>query len=464
MQETRPQHLLKRQLRRTTTVTDVDFTGRGLSKRGTVLPGAIHTNNLIFRVSEFMATIINNLFFLYLSLTTILLTKALFAALFYLYFDNTLGSLSPIFKALMLMTLTEACLVYPLCQRFKTNSQSERVCYTYDIVTKLTDSIAFLGVLLFLEGDIGPQTLWIFFVPKLLSAIGLQFFFLGPKYPTVLTPTLTLLESVQWLILGLNLAFRLTTDWRLVSSFYFLYAICIFMLALLVIFFTILMVLSLFVKFRANFDFSGGLFLMSFFIYLAWNGLLYHRLYTTFLKMVQSGFLEGKPTPVPDSIYSVLGAIFYLAVASLAILNLSYWLYSHRIRTGQVADQTIIDIAEFCAELNMGAKESDDIMFLSRLKNRRGKALVKSKSFVEEAEPLIKDAQELCLICKGNEADIYIQPCEHSGMCMACIKENLDKEFECPVCRQPIDKLYTLEIDRDTEKYIATPVIMNKDM
>lgn len=453
-------------LKKISTISNLKLNDESSFKRiDPMISNLIHDTNLIFKISDFMVTIINNLFYFYYALSSLLISKIIFAVSLFFYFNGTLQSLENLFIFLGFFYLIEATLILPFCRKNKANSDKEQLCYAYDIITKIADLIAIFGAYLFVTDKIAFNSVWLFTIPKLLVSFYARFFLIHENSPSVLSPSLYILESIQWLLIGLNISFNLSLNWSFILAYYFFFSICSFMMSLLVIFFVLMMGTALLFKLKSHFEFSGAGLLACFFFYLIWIGLIYNSIFSFILAIIQGGLLNSVQIIVSIDFLSQLKLFAILGLVNLFFLNICFWIYNWKIKNGLISDQTVLEIADFCDEINLCAKISDDVIFLNKIKPKKTKYVkVKSNVIVEDDEPLIKDIQELCVLCQLNEADIYIKPCEHSGMCLNCIKDNLDKEFECPVCHQPIDRLYLIEPDRDTEKYIATPVIFDKEI
>lgn len=87
--------------------------------------------------------------------------------------------------------------------------------------------------------------------------------------------------------------------------------------------------------------------------------------------------------------------------------------------------------------------------------NRRASAL---QDQAEESDPVVVAAADLrpCPVCVDAAEELRAEPCGH-GFCEMCISEVLCRIPDCPLCRQPVDRLRTMAAPVEERRESAAP-------
>ena len=188
-----------------------------------------------------------------------------------------------------------------------------------------------------------------------------------------------------------------------------------------------------------------------------------NRVYMDWLELIHLGLFNSQVINSHVALVETCKVVSICAGLNAMIMTVVWVLLTLRIKRGGVSDRNLLEMADFFEEANLCTKRDDDVVFLSQFHRKKPAPNRKrSVNLIKGFQPSIKDVEEICVLCQVNEADVYVKPCEHTGMCMECIEGNAWGEFECPVCGEPIDKLFTIQHDETNEKYIATPLIVNQ--
>ncbi|CAK60511.1 unnamed protein product (macronuclear) [Paramecium tetraurelia] len=66
---------------------------------------------------------------------------------------------------------------------------------------------------------------------------------------------------------------------------------------------------------------------------------------------------------------------------------------------------------------------------------------------------LIKHSEEKCQICYDVEPNIVLLPCQHGGICEECIQKWLEKQKNCYICREKIEKYLRIAKSHEEGKF-----------
>ncbi|CAD8138664.1 unnamed protein product [Paramecium pentaurelia] len=73
---------------------------------------------------------------------------------------------------------------------------------------------------------------------------------------------------------------------------------------------------------------------------------------------------------------------------------------------------------------------------------------------------LIKQIEEKCQICYDVEPNIVLLPCQHGGICEECIIKWLEKQKNCYICRQKIEKYLRVAKTHEEGKFTIRDIAM----
>ncbi|CAK72769.1 unnamed protein product (macronuclear) [Paramecium tetraurelia] len=73
---------------------------------------------------------------------------------------------------------------------------------------------------------------------------------------------------------------------------------------------------------------------------------------------------------------------------------------------------------------------------------------------------LIKQIEEKCQICYDVEPNIVLLPCQHGGLCEECIIKWLEKQKNCYICRQKIEKYLRIAKSNEDGKFTIRDIAM----
>ncbi|CAD8136209.1 unnamed protein product [Paramecium octaurelia] len=73
---------------------------------------------------------------------------------------------------------------------------------------------------------------------------------------------------------------------------------------------------------------------------------------------------------------------------------------------------------------------------------------------------LIKQIEEKCQICFDVEPNIVLLPCQHGGLCEKCIIKWLEKQKNCYICRQQIEKYLRIAKSNEDGKFTIRDIAM----
>ena len=71
----------------------------------------------------------------------------------------------------------------------------------------------------------------------------------------------------------------------------------------------------------------------------------------------------------------------------------------------------------------------------------------------------IEEGKSLCTICNEKPSNVLIRPCNHGGCCEDCIINCMKNNSVCPHCNEIIGKVYVIELDKTTKKYMGKKVL-----
>ena len=329
------------------------------------------------------------------------------------------------------------CLIY-----YGNKVTNFRKTYYFDIVLGLGYFLVFIGLFLYIEKAIKPERLPYFILPHIV----LMFLRLAVG-EAVNTPFLPLsaycfFESIQILYITLKLTRPDSYgDWTLILIFYYV-AVAIVLLLALVLTFAILIGSFLFVVKRewfASIDSVFILFIISGFFYLIWNGIVSYLLLAGFHQfIIDNGSL----------LVGVFTFNWYLHSAAVMLVTCSV------ITIGMLIG-FFVYIRENWGRLFHTTKEKK-ITFFWLTRNLQLNFHKVSPNYFQPGktfeEPKI---EEKCNICFSNEGEVMLYPCGHSGMCKPCISDLIKENDKCPLCREPIDKVYFIYYDNKKKNYMT---------
>lgn len=64
----------------------------------------------------------------------------------------------------------------------------------------------------------------------------------------------------------------------------------------------------------------------------------------------------------------------------------------------------------------------------------------------------LSEGETLCLICYERPPNVIIEPCGHGGVCSTCVLNLIQKEKICPLCREKMETIYVIQINKNDKK------------
>ena len=266
-----------------------------------------------------------------------------------------------------------------------------------------------------------------------------------------------LMESVQFFFIALKFIRIINFSWENVTIIYSIYIYFILYFGILCAFmFPIMIGMSFFHPAGSNDRKTLQLSSWVFF-HIVWKGICLYYLYENLLIFLNSdGLVLGEELWETD----LTLVPFCIALFVGGVVNI-IWFYDQKDLFTRIISIKMMIVGKNKGVKRVIAEVPFDLKIMKAGSNYF-KDLISTRK-IPDTFSLTNNNEENgfveCMICCTNDPNILIRPCNHGGICEDCIITYLGTNDCCPNCKAKITKIYVMNYDKKTKKYIGEKVL-----